>query len=275
MKINMKKEIPCHLLLIAAVVISLWPVVFMLSASLKELNQVFQSPLNPLPFPPTLENYQTVLSRFPIMQFVGNTFFIAFFVTLFKIITSLLAGFAFVYYRFKGREMLFNCMLMTFFIPVTVLIMPNYLFMSHLGLLNTPYGVILTELADGMGIFLMRQAMRSIPKALFESAVLEGAGPMCILRTIVFPLVRPSVIAVGIMFFINSWNEYFWPLLILKDKSQYTLSLALQMFISAEGGSEWGIAMAVAVLTSLPPLILYIVCQKFILNTFMQAGVKG
>lgn len=275
MKINMKKEIPCHILLIAAVVISLWPVVFMLSASLKELNQVFQSPLNPLPFPPTLENYQTVLSRFPIMQFVGNTFFIASFVTLFKIITSLLAGFAFVYYRFKGREMLFNCMLMTFFIPVTVLIMPNYLFMSHLGLLNTPYGVILTELADGMGIFLMRQAMRSIPKALFESAVLEGAGPMCILRTIVFPLVRPSVIAVGIMFFINSWNEYFWPLLILKDKSQYTLSLALQMFISAEGGSEWGIAMAVAVLTSLPPLILYIFCQKFILNTFMQAGVKG
>lgn len=275
MKINMKKEIPCHILLIAAVVISLWPVVFMLSASLKELNQVFQSPLNPLPFPPTLENYQTVLSRFPIMQFVGNTFFIAFFVTLFKIITSLLAGFAFVYYRFKGREMLFNCMLMTFFIPVTVLIMPNYLFMSHLGLLNTPYGVIFTELADGMGIFLMRQAMRSIPKALFESAVLEGAGPMCILRTIVFPLVRPSVIAVGIMFFINSWNEYFWPLLILKDKSQYTLSLALQMFISAEGGSEWGIAMAVAVLTSLPPLILYIFCQKFILNTFMQAGVKG
>ena len=275
MKINIKKEIPCHILLIAAVIISLWPVVFMLSASLKELNQVFQSPLNPLPFPPTLENYQTVLSRFPIMQFVGNTFFIAFFVTLFKIITSLLAGFAFVYYRFKGREMLFNCMLMTFSIPVTVLIMPNYLFMSHLGLLNTPYGVILTELADGMGIFLMRQAMRSIPKALFESAVLEGAGPMCILRTIVFPLVRPSVIAVGIMFFINSWNEYFWPLLILKDKSQYTLSLALQMFISAEGGSEWGIAMAVAVLTSLPPLILYMFCQKFILNTFMQAGVKG
>ena len=275
MKINKKKEFSCHVFLMVAVIISLWPVVFMLSASFKELNQVFQSPLNPLPFPPTLENYQTVLSRFPIMQFVGNTFFIAFFVTLFKIITSLLAGFAFVYYRFKGREMLFNCMMMTFFIPVTVLIMPNYLLMSHLGLLNTPYGVILTELADGMGIFLMRQAMRSIPKALFESAVLEGAGPMGILRMIVFPLIRPSVIAIGIMFFINSWNEYFWPLLILKDKSQYTLSLALQMFISAEGGSEWGIAMAVAVLTSLPPLILYIICQKFILNTFMQAGVKG
>lgn len=275
MKIDRKKEALCHIVLAAAVIVSLWPVVFMLSASFKELNQVFQSPLNPLPFPPTLENYTTVLERFPIFQFIWNTFFIAFFVTLFKLATSLFAGFAFVYYRFRGKELLFNSMLMTFFIPITVLIMPNYLFMSHLGLLNTPYGVMLTELADGMGIFLMRQAMRSIPKPLLELAVLEGAGPICVLRSVVFPLVRPSVIAIGIMFFINSWNEYFWPLLILKDKSQYTLSLALQMFISAEGGSEWGIAMAVAVLTSLPPLILYLFCQKFILNTFMQAGVKG
>lgn len=275
MKTNLTKEAGCHVLLVVAVIISLWPVIFMLSASFKELNQVFQSPLNPLPFPATLDNYMTVLGRFPILQFVWNTFFIAFFVTLFKLVTSILAGFAFVYYRFKGKEMLFNGMLLTFFIPITVLIMPNYLFMSHLGLLNTPYGVMLTEFADGMGIFLMRQAMRGIPRALLESAVLEGASPMCVLRRIVFPLVRPSVISIGIMFFINSWNEYFWPLLILKDKSQYTLSLALQMFISAEGGSEWGIAMAVAVLTSLPPLILYLICQKFILNTFMQAGVKG
>lgn len=275
MKTDFKKQCLCHGLLLLAVLISLWPVIFMISASLKELNQIFESPLNPLPYPPTLANYTAVLERFPILQFIWNTFFIAFFVTAFKLGTSLLAGFAFVYYRFRGREILFNGMLMTFFIPITVLIMPNYLLMSHLGLLNTPYGVILNEVADGMGIFLMRQAMRSIPRALFEAAILEGADALQILRSVVFPLVRPSAIAIGIMFFINSWNEYFWPLLILKDKSEYTLSLALQMFISAEGGSEWGIAMAVAVLTSLPPLILYLFCQRFILNTFMQAGVKG
>ena len=86
---------------------------------------------------------------------------------------------------------------------------------------------------------------------------------------------KPSIFATCIFFFINSWNEYFWPLLILADKSQYTLPLALQMFISAEGGSEWGIAMAVAVFTSLPPLVLYLFTQKFILNTFMQSGMKG
>ena len=101
------------------------------------------------------------------------------------------------------------------------------------------------------------------------------SGPLQVLRKVVLPLIKPSIIAVGILFFINSWNEYFWPLLVLQDKETYTLPLALQMFISAEGGSEWGIAMAVATLTSLPPLALYLVCQKFILNTFMQSGVKG
>ena len=255
--------------------ICLWPIVFLISASLKDLNQIFQYPLNPLPENPSLSNYLTVLDRFPIFQFTGNTFFIAITVTLFKIITSLLAGFGFVYYRFKGRELLFNSMVLTFFIPMSVLIMPNYLLISSLGLLDTPYGVILVEIVDGMGIYLMRQTMRSIPKSIYECAILEGASPLYILWHIILPLVRPSVISISIMFFINAWNEYFWPLLILKSKTEYTLALALPMFISAEGGSEWGLAMALAVLTSILPFILFIICQKYILNTFIQSGVKG
>ena len=134
------------------------------------------------------------------------------------------------------------------------------------------------DFADPVDIRIIEQAMPAvggIPKPLLEAAVLDNAGPLQVLRKVVLPLIKPSIIAVGILFFINSWNEYFWPLLVLQDKETYTLPLALQMFISAEGGSEWGIAMAVATLTSLPPLALYLVCQKFILNTFMQSGVKG
>ena len=155
------------------------------------------------------------------------------------------------------------------------MIMPNYLLIAKLGLINTPWGVILPQLADGMGIFLMRQTMRTIPRPLLEAACLEKASPWTILRRIVLPLIKPSVIAISIVFFINSWNEYFWPLLVLNEQPRYTLPLALQMFISAEGGSAWGVAMAVATLTSLPPLLLYLVCQRFIINTFMQSGVKG
>ena len=109
-------------------------------------------------------------------------------------------------------------MVLTFFIPMSVLIMPNYLLISSLGLLDTPYGVILVEIVDGMGIYLMRQTMRSIPKSIYECAILEGASPLYILWHIILPLVRPSVISISIMFFINAWNEYFWPLLILKSK---------------------------------------------------------
>lgn len=275
MKTRWRDELPWHILLGLAVFVMLWPIVFMISTSFKDLNQVFESTLNPLPFPPTLDNYTLVLKDFPIFTYIWNTFFIAIIVTISKILTSIFAAFAFVYYSFKGKEFIFNSMLLTFFIPVTVLIMPNYLLVAKLGLLDTPWGVILPGLVDGMGIFLMRQTMRGVPKALLEAAILDGAKPHQILFKVIMPLIKPTAFAISILFFINSWNEYFWPLLVLQDKDNLTLPLALQMFISAEGGSEWGVAMAVATLTSLPPLLLYIFCQKFIINTFMQAGVKG
>ena len=275
MKTETRKELVWHLFLVVAIFLTLWPIVFMISTSFKDLNQVFESTLNPLPWPITFDNYITVLGDFPLFTYIWNTFLIAAIVTVSKTLTSILSAFAFVYYDFKYKESIFNGMLLTFFIPITVLVMPNYLMMAKLGLLNTPWGVALPCLVDGRGVFLMRQTMRCVPKALLEAAILDGARPRQVLTKVILPLIKPALLANSILFFINSWNEYFWPLLILQDKDSYTLPLALQMFISAEGGSEWGIAMAVATLTSLPPLILYGFCQKFIINTFMSSGVKG
>ncbi|MBQ1182673.1 MAG: carbohydrate ABC transporter permease [Phascolarctobacterium sp.] len=275
MKTETRNELIWHGFLMVAIFLTLWPIVFMISTSFKDLSQVFESTLNPLPWPITFDNYTTVLGNFPLFTYIWNTFLIAAIVTVSKTLTSILSAFAFVYYDFKYKESLFNGMLLTFFIPITVLVMPNYLMMSKLGLLNTPWGVALPCLVDGMGVFLMRQTMRCVPKALLEAAILDGAKPRQVLTKVILPLIKPALLANSILFFINSWNEYFWPLLILQDKDSYTLPLALQMFISAEGGSEWGIAMAVATLTSLPPLILYGFCQKFIINTFMSSGVKG
>ena len=275
MKTETRNELIWHGFLLVAIFLTLWPIVFMISTSFKDLNQVFESTLNPLPWPITFDNYITVLGDFPLFTYIWNTFLIAAIVTVSKTLTSILSAFAFVYYDFKYKESIFNGMLLTFFIPITVLVMPNYLMMAKLGLLNTPWGVALPCLVDGMGVFLMRQTMRCVPKALLEAAILDGARPRQVLTKVILPLIKPALLANSILFFINSWNEYFWPLLILQDKDSYTLPLALQMFISAEGGSEWGIAMAVATLTSLPPLILYGFCQKFIINTFMSSGVKG
>jgi len=161
------------------------------------------------------------------------------------------------------------------FIPFTVTMIPNYLMISKLGLSDSLIGVILPELADVLGIFLLRQSMRGIPKALIEAAKLDDVGNFKIMRGIVIPLVRPALVSTGIIFFINSWNEYVWPVLILKSKENYTLSLALQMYISSEGGTNFPIAMSVSVITMMIPLVLYLMFQKYIISTFAMSGIKG
>lgn len=161
------------------------------------------------------------------------------------------------------------------FIPFTVTMIPNYITISAMGFRDSIIGVILPQLADALGIFLIRQSMRTIPKSLIEYAYLENIRNIKIMRDIVIPLIKPAIVSTGIIFFINSWNEYVWPVLILKSKRNYTLSLALQMFISSEGGTEFTIAMAVSVLTMVVPLCLYIIFQKYIINTFSLSGIKG
>ncbi|MDU4959620.1 MAG: carbohydrate ABC transporter permease [Sporomusaceae bacterium] len=251
------------------------PLVWMLATSLKTPEQIFSGSLNPLPSPATLNNYASVMDSLPVLRYTWNTFFIAAMVTAGKLTTSLLAAYGFTQFRFKGREALFYLCLLAVFVPFTVTMMPNYLLLAKLGWLNTYSGAILPHLADGLGIFLMRQSIRSVPASLVEAARLDGIGHGKILLRIILPAVRPSLIALGILFFINSWNEYFWPLLVLNDKSMYTLPVALQAFTNVEGGTDWGVMMAAASLTSLPPLFAYLITQKQVVDTFVQSGIKG
>ena len=269
------RQIGWHLFLVVVVFLLLMPIVFAISNSFKTMQEAFNTVFQVIPLHPTLENYRHVFDKLPFVKITLNTFLIASTVTIFKTITGLLAAYAFVYFRFKGQGFLYFIMLSTLFIPFTVTMIPNYLLISKIGLRDRIWGVALPQLADVLGIFLLRQAMRGIPLALIEAARMENIRHMKIMRDIVIPLVRPSIISTGIIFFINSWNEYVWPVLILKSKENYTLSLALQMYISAEGGTEFTIAMAVSVLTMLIPLVLYIIFQRYIINTFAASGLKG
>lgn len=269
------RQIGWHLFLVVVVFLLLMPIVFAISNSFKTMQEAFNTVFQVIPLHPTLENYRHVFDKLPFVKITLNTFLIASTVTIFKTITGLLAAYAFVYFRFKGKGFLYFIMLSTLFIPFTVTMIPNYLLISKIGLRDRIWGVALPQLADVLGIFLLRQAMRGIPLALIEAARMENIRHMKIMRDIVIPLVRPSIISTGIIFFINSWNEYVWPVLILKSKENYTLSLALQMYISAEGGTEFTMAMAVSVLTMLIPLVLYIIFQRYIVNTFAASGLKG
>lgn len=269
------RQIGWHLFLVVVVFLLLMPIVFAISNSFKTMQEAFNTVFQVIPLHPTLENYRHVFDKLPFVKITLNTFLIASTVTIFKTITGLLAAYAFVYFRFKGKGFLYFIMLSTLFIPFTVTMIPNYLLISKIGLRDRIWGVALPQLADVLGIFLLRQAMRGIPLALIEAARMENIRHMKIMRDIVIPLVRPSIISTGIIFFINSWNEYVWPVLILKSKENYTLSLALQMYISAEGGTEFTIAMAVSVLTMMIPLVLYIIFQhQYICGVWIE-GITG
>lgn len=275
MKIKMTSEYKWHILLILFVIVSLFPIVFAISSSFKELNEAYSNVFGIVPKNPTINNYKEVILRLPFYKITENTFFIATTVTVFKVITSVLAAYSFVYFDFKYKHILYFILISTIFIPFTVTMIPNYLTVSKLGLNDKLLGVILPQLSDATGIFLIRQSMKTIPKALIEVAELENVGHFKRMRDIVIPLVKPAIISTGIMFFINSWNEYVWPVLILKSKENFTLPLALQLFISSEGGTDFTIAMAVSVITMIIPLILYIIFQKYIINTFTSSGIKG
>lgn len=275
MKIKMTSEYKWHILLILFVIVLLFPIVFAISSSFKELNEAYSNVFGIIPKNPTINNYKEVILRLPFYKITENTFFIATTVTVFKVITSVLAAYSFVYFDFKYKNILYFILISTIFIPFTVTMIPNYLTVSKLGLNDKLLGVILPQLSDATGIFLIRQSMKTIPKALIEVAELENVGHFKRMRDIVIPLAKPAIISTGIMFFINSWNEYVWPVLILKSKENFTLPLALQLFISSEGGTDFTIAMAVSVITMIIPLILYIIFQKYIINTFTSSGIKG
>ena len=275
MKTKKNFQIGWHILLIAIVFIMLMPIIFALSNSFKTLQDAYNNVFELIPSKPTIENYIHVFQKLPFLKITLNTFLIASTVTVFKLLTSVFAAYSLVYFDYKGKNILYFVMLSTMFIPFTSTMIPNYLMISQIGLRYSICGVALPQLADVLGIFLLRQSMRGIPKSLIEAAKLENIGNIKIMRDIVLPLVRPSIISTGIIFFINSWNEYVWPVLILKSKENYTLSLALQMYISAEGGTDFTIAMAVSVMTMIIPLVLYIIFQRYIINTFAMSGIKG
>ena len=272
MKID-TSEIKWHVIFIILVLMLVYPLLFSLSTSFKTMSEAFTSS-SLIPQAPTLSAYERVFTTIHFAQILSNTFIIASLVTLFKLATGVFAAYAFVFFHFKWKNVLYFLLISTIFIPFTVTMVPNYITLSDMGLVDSIYGVALPQLADATGIFLLRQYMKGIPMSLMEVAALEHASHLNRLRTIVVPIIKPAILSIGIIFFINSWNEYVWPAIMIKSEANYTLSLALQMFVSLEGGTDVPVTMAVATLTMLLPLGLYSVCQKFIIGTFAHSGIK-
>ncbi|MBG9979588.1 carbohydrate ABC transporter permease [Facklamia sp. DSM 111018] len=274
MKIKDGKSNAFHLLFIGIIILSIYPIIFGISNSFKTLQDAYNSILNLIPHPFTFENYQYLAETLPIVKITLNTFIVASVTTFVRMVTSYFAAYAITFFKFYGYRLLYFALISTIFIPFTVTMIPNYLLMSEWNFLDSNWGVILPQLADATGIFLLVQTMRQIPKPIIEAAKLDNVSDLEIIRGIVFPITRHAVTSVSIWYFITTWNEYVWPKIILSSVEHYTLPIALQNFISAEGGTNFTVAMAVTVITIIVPLSLYLIFQRYIIGSFTSSGIK-
>lgn len=262
----------CIVLIILALLL---PVLWMISTSFKRPTDLFAPGLGLLPPRPVLTNYVLAWSSYLLPTWFLNSLVTALCITAGQLVTSALAAYGFARFPFPGRRFCFLAVLGAMIVPFQVTMIPNYILIANLGLLNTWGAVILPNLPSAFGIFLLRQFFLTLPQELFDAASLDGAGIWQTFWRVVLPLSRAPLGALAIYLFLGAWNAYFWPLLVLSQPESHTLPIGLRSFLDDELGIQWGQLMAAATLASLPALVAYVAAQKQIISSFVMTGIKG
>lgn len=259
--------------LAVAAVFALGPLLWMLSVSFMQPGASNALPPPLLPASPTLHNYRQLLANTGIGRYFLNSLLVAGGVTATSLLFNLMAGYAFAKLKFRGRDRLFQALLAALVIPGQVAMMPLFLLLKQMGLVNTWAGVILPGMAGVFGIYLVRQYARSLPDALLEAARMDGAGEWRIFWLIVLPMLRPVIATLAVFGFLGSWNDFMWPLIVLTDADLHTLPVAVAA-LSREHVADGELMMAGAVVTVLPVLLLFLALQKHYMGGLLVGSVK-
>jgi multiple sugar transport system permease protein len=260
------------LLLLAA--FALFPLFWMVSVSLMQPGEASRFPPPFLPEAPALSAYRALFETTGIARYFLNSLFVATLGTLLSLLFNATAGYAFAKLRFKGRDRIFQLLLAALVIPAQVTMLPLFLMLKEIGLINTFAGVLVPLTASIFGIFLVRQYAMSIPDELLEAARVDGASEGRIFVQIVVPVLTPILITLALFTFLGAWNDFMWPLIILVDQDLYTLPVALAA-LSREHVQDNELMMAGSVLTILPVLALFLVLQRYYMQGLMAGSVKG
>ncbi len=261
-------------LLLGGAAATLLPLLWMISVSFMEQGETNTFPPPLLPRDPTLANYRELFARTGMGTYLANSVFLAVAVTALSLLFNVAAGYAFAKLRFVGRDRIFKLMLGALVIPSQVAMVPLFLLLKHLGLVNTYGGVIVPAMAGIFGIFLVRQYALSIPDELLEAARIDGATESRIFRSIVVPMLKPIIVTLAVFTLLGTWNDFMWPLIVLTDKSLYTLPVALAS-LSREHVQDNELMMAGSVLTTLPVLVMFLALQRYYMQGLMAGSVKG
>jgi multiple sugar transport system permease protein len=260
--------------LVAGAALTVAPLLWMLSASFMPTGQANSSPPPLLPSRITFEHYVELFTHLNLARSFGNSLLVSVLGTAATLVTSSMAGYAFAKLRFAGREALFRLLLTAMLVPAQVGMLPLFLMLKGMGLVNSYPGVLVPWLASVFGIFLVRQYAQAIPEDLLNSARLDGAGEWRIYRSIVLPNLAPVLATLAVFVFMSSWNDFLWPLVVLSDERRYTLPVALASLVG-EHVQDTELMMAGAVVTVLPVLLVFIVLQRWYIRGVMAGSVKG
>ena len=261
-------------LLAGFALLSLFPLLWMLSVSFMPAGAASTLPPPLLPAAPTLANYRAVFAHSGMVRALLNSLILASAVTVGSLLFNTMAGYAFAKLRFPGRERVFRSLIAALLIPGQVAMMPLFLLLKQMGLVNTYGGIVLPALAGIFGIFLVRQYALTIPDDLLDAARVDGAGELRIFARIVVPLLRPVLASLAIFTFLGCWNDFMWPLIVLTDEQRQTLPVALAS-LSLEHVQDNELMMAGSVVTVLPVLVVFLALQKHYIQGLLLGAVKG
>jgi len=263
-----------YLALIIGALVMIIPFVWSFVTSLKTSVEVFAKPPFWIPIPPSFSSYTEMMERVPFLTYVFNTIRVAGLITLGQLVTCSLAGYAFAKLRFPGKNFIFLLFLTTMMVPFTVTMIPNFIIMTKIKLVNTAAGLILPFIGSAYGTFLMRQFFLGFPSELEDAAKLDGCNPLTFFYRILLPNCKPIFATLGIITFQWAWNEFQWALIMIRSDTNRTLQVGLS-YLRNEHYINWPLLMAASVLTNLPIIILFLIAQKQFIESIKLSGLKG
>jgi multiple sugar transport system permease protein len=263
-----------YLLLIAMAAVMLLPFVWMLSASLKLDKDVFRFPIEWIPANPQWSNYARIWTQIPFLTFFANTAKLTVIITALQLASSSFAAYAFAKLDFKGRDVLFLAYIASIAIPWQVYMIPQFIMMRRLDLVDTHLALILLQAFSAFGVFLLRQFFISIPNDLSDAARIDGLSEYGIYFRIMLPLSKPALATLTIFTFVGVWNDFMGPLIYLNSESKKTIQLGLRMFIQ-QYSADYALIMAASLVSLIPVIILFLSFQRFFVEGIASTGIKG
>lgn len=264
-----------HIVLIFWGLLTILPLAWMVSSSLKQSADIFLIPPKLLPNPIEWHNYADSWTQLPFGHAYINSFTVCGIILVFTLLTSSMAGYSFAKLRFPGKDIVFVLFLATMMVPFQVTMIPTFIIMKYMGLLDTLSSLIIPAmLCNAFGVFLLRQFIKGIPDELEESAILDGCNYWQIFVKIMLPLLKPPLAALGIFSFMGNWNNFMGPLIYLSSPDTFTVPLLLNQFRGLYT-TNWELMMAAACIAIIPVLVAYIVGQKYIIEGITLTGMKA